>query len=362
MDKLVILHIGYADNDKTSGVSVSIPAHIQFQSSKCYCALLNLADIHFTEFTCFLYRNYDKLQSLPFPFNSPSIVVFHELYRLPFLKLYKECIDRKIPYVIIPHGGLTKKAQSIKKIKKIIGNKLFFDKYINKSTCIQFLSIQERNSSIFNKHNNFILGNGINIPEINSADLKKNSQFELLFIGRYDVFFKGIDVLLEAVSEIKSYMISHNIILSLYGKGADEDFKYIDDYIRDKDLEKIVKLNGPVFGNAKIEKYCKANIFIQTSRSEGQPMGILEAMSCYLPILVTPGTTLANVVEEYDIGYVAELNSESIGNAIIEAYEKREVLEKLSLNAKKYVEDNFDGNYIANKAIENYKKILGRDI
>lgn len=362
MENIVVLHIGYADGDKTAGVSVSIPEYLHFQSLNCKCALLNLADVQYSVFNCFLYKDYKKISELPEKFNNPSIVVFHELYRVPFLKLYKECLKKNIPYIIIPHGGLTQKAQNIKKLKKKVGNAVFFNNYIRHSACIQFLSEQEKLNSIWNQHRNFILGNGINIPDINIEDLQKSGSFELLFIGRYDVYFKGLDILFEAISKIKPFMIKNSMILNLYGKGNEREQNFLEEYIEKNHLSEIIKLNGPVFAEEKLNRYCSANIFIQTSRSEGQPMGILEAMSCYLPLIITPGTTMGDIVETYEVGYVTELNADSIGKTIIKAYKNRDNLKGFAANARTYVSNNFDGNNVAKKAIEMYKKIIERDI
>ncbi len=362
MENIVVLHIGYADGDPTAGVSVSIPKYLRFQSLNCKCALMNLADVSYSEFTCFLYKRYRKISELPGEFKNPSIVIFHELYRVPFLALYKECIKRNIPYVIIPHGGLTKKAQKIKKIKKIIGNIFLFNDYIKNSSCIHFLSEEEKENSIWNKHDNFILGNGIDIPNIAVNKLQKTKRFELLFIGRYDVYIKGLDVLLQAVLKIKTFMIENKIVLNLYGKGTEKDQKYIENYIISNNLLEIVKYNGPVFDEEKIMKYCHANVFIQTSRSEGQPMGILEAMSCYLPLIVTPGTAMDNIVKEHNLGYVTNLDVDSIGNVIIEAYKKREKLSDFGINSRNYVSNNFDGKIIGEKALKIYQKIIERNI
>lgn len=362
MEDIVVLHIGYAGGDKTAGVSVSIPEYLRFQALNCNCALMNLANIQYGEFTCFLYDKYKNICELPGLFKTPSIVIFHELYRIPFLNLYRECIKRHIPYVIIHHGGLTKKAQNIKRLKKIIGNIFLFNRYIKNATYIQFLSEQEKENSIWNKHNNFVLGNGIHIPNIGVEKLKKKEKFELLFIGRYDIYFKGLDVLLEAVLKIKSFMIENNMILRLYGKGVEKDRIFIEEYIRKNDLMQVVSYNGPIFSEEKIKKYCEASIFIQTSRSEGQPMGILEAMSCYLPLIVTPGTTMATTVKEHDLGYVTELDADSVGKVIIEAYKNKDKLPELAINARNYVDNNFDGNCIAKKAIQTYQKIIAGDI
>ena len=50
--------------------------------------------------------DYATISELPEPFNNPDLVVFEEVYKLEYIKLYNECLRKKIPYVVIPHGCL----------------------------------------------------------------------------------------------------------------------------------------------------------------------------------------------------------------------------------------------------------------
>lgn len=41
----------------------------------------------------------------------------------------------------------------------------------------------------------------------------------------------------------------------------------------------------------------QTDLFIQTSRHEGMPMGLLEALSIGVPCLVTVGTSLGHIIK-----------------------------------------------------------------
>lgn len=125
MKNIVILHIGYVDSNKASGVNVAIPKMVHAQHKYANTLLLNLSNEYSDELSV-SYLQYACIQSLPSPFNKPTIVIFHEIYRKPFIKLSRECMRANIPYIIIPHGGLTERAQRIKAYKKIPANLLIF--------------------------------------------------------------------------------------------------------------------------------------------------------------------------------------------------------------------------------------------
>lgn len=352
---ITVLHIGYADDDGTSGVSVAIPKMVKAQSDYANVLFLNLYNSKKTDNTVF-YSQYNTISKLPIPFSNPDIVVFHELYRSAFLKLYKECVNKKIPYVIIPHGGLTEQAQKKKRYKKIPANILFFNSYFEHADAIQYLSINEMKESIIKK-NYYILGNGM--PTISREKRALNDSTRIVFIGRYDIYFKGLDILLQAIKLVKNDLREKKIVIELYGRGIQSDEEQLRKYIQEYGLQDVVKMKGPIFGGEKIHLLLDADYFIQTSRSEGQPLGVLEALSLGVPVIVTPGTTMKNSVIEYDMGFTCELEAKDIGEKIILAHNMKKRFGEMSEHALMFIKNNYDEHVIAEKAIEELKKILG---
>ncbi|CUP17181.1 glycosyltransferase [Clostridium disporicum] len=355
MTKFIVLHVGYNSGNKASGAEVAITKSLTFQQKYCICALLNLSSKKINEFTSYSYEEFKMIELLPIPFNKPNIVVFHELYRSEFLKIYRECKKKHIPYIIIPHGGLSYTAQKTKAIKKKVANLFLFDSFFKSADAIQFLSLAEKiNSRIFSKQETLILGNGIDKPKVLNLQ-KDEKKLIILYIGRYDIHFKGLDVLLDACRRCKDYMRDKNIIIKMYGTGSNKDEEYLRNYVETNMINDIVNINGPIYDEEKIREYQKANYFIQTSRSEGQPMGILEALSYGTPIIVTPGTTLAEDTKKLSMGITCSLDEYSISDAIKRAYSNKENIGQMSNRAKKYISENFDGDNIAVKTIERYK-------
>ena len=117
-------------------------------------------------------------------------------------------------------------------------------------------------------------------------------------------------------------------------------------------------LNGPVIDEEKKNVLLNTDIFIQTSRFEGMPMGILEALSYGIPSIVTTGTTLSDFVEKYNAGYHCETSAEGIAEAIEKAVLERSKLTELSQDAKKLIEENFLWESVASDAISKYKKLI----
>ena len=117
-------------------------------------------------------------------------------------------------------------------------------------------------------------------------------------------------------------------------------------------------VNGPVFDDEKKNTLLNTDVFIQCSRTEGMPMGIIEAMSYGVPCLITKGTSLTSVLEKYDAGYGCETAAESIANAIEKAILEKHLLKEKSQNAKKLIKSEFLWENVAKDALDNYRKFI----
>lgn len=354
---MVILNISYMVGSLYRGVDVVVPMHVQGQSKYAQVGLLNIKDIEISNIdNLFKYEKNFDIKKLPAPFNKPDLVVFHELYRVEYLKIYKNLLKNKIPYVIVPHGELRKEAQSQKRIKKLVANFLLFNRFIKKSKGIQCLSQKELENTKFKKYK-FIGTNGVNVPDVYKKEFK-NEIVNLIYIGRLDIHVKGLDLLLKAIKLVKEVQNEKSFRLNIYGPSVLNRYERIESLIDEYDLKEVINLNHEVSGKEKVDKLLENDIFIQTSRHEGMPMGILEAMSYGLPCIVTEGTTLRSFIEDSDAGWGAETDENSIANAIIKAIEEKKTLKQKSVNARKVIIENFSWEIIGKQTIEKYKELL----
>ena len=109
-----------------------------------------------------------------------------------------------------------------------------------------------------------------------------------------------------------------------------------------------------VSGIEKENVLLDTDIFIQTSRLEGMPMGILEAMSYGIPCLVTEGTTLGGFISENHCGWHCATNAKSVADTLMLAINEVNKLYEFSNNARIATEKTFSWNTIAIDTIKNY--------
>ncbi|PNL91958.1 glycosyltransferase [Aerococcus viridans] len=370
-----ILHIAAVSFNKKSGTSVVIPKIVEEQNrlKNTNVALLNysrnveLTDKQINENYNFDYIPYNKqlksLEGLSVPFDRPDIVIIHGVYQWRINDLIKEIIKKEIPYILVPHGSITVTAQNQNKIKKQIGNKLFFNSIVKNAKKIQYLSSGEAEASTGWSSNYFVLGNGIDIPKkSNKRNFKnKNNQpININYIGRLDISHKGLDYLLESVNIIKRHLEDNFISINIYGPGKKNNEEKISKYIKENKLDKIVNMMGPIYGIEKEEMFLNTDINILLSRHEGLPTTVLEALSYGIPTLLTPGTNLADEVEKNKCGWKVEADTKEISSKIKQVLinSTEEEIDEYKANATKFVEVNYGWEKISTIALEEYGKIV----
>lgn len=354
---MVIIHIARIIENPCNGVCVAVPQHVIAQQDLTDVGFINITNykpegiIH-----QFIFKKNMKLSMLPSPFCRPNLVVFHEIYIPEFIWLAQSLRKSEIPYIIIPHGSLTKEAQAKSRVKKFIANILMFNRFINDAKAIQCLSTREMENTIFGKKK-IVSPNGANLPTKAKKTFNSNG-VDFLLIGRLEMHTKGLDILMEGISASLEKFTEEQCMLSIYGRdifGFHDEVKRI---IVENGVDSFVKLNHEIIGKSKESRLLESDIFIQTSRSEGLPMGILEALSYGIPCLVTKGTSIGDLIQSYNAGWVAETESKSVADAITRAIDERNTWPEKSYNAIRLIRENFLWDAVAAKTIYSYDNLL----
>ena len=139
--------------------------------------------------------------------------------------------------------------------------------------------------------------------------IKKLKPKHVLYLGRFDLGQKGIDLLLKAYSKIAN-KAKYPLIIA--GKGPDEN--KIVKLIKELKLEEKVSMIGPTYGKKK-NKYLSEAIFVAfPSRDETFSCFALEALAAGLPLvsfnipgIEWTGEIVAKKAKPYDIDEYSKL-------------------------------------------------------
>jgi len=175
---------------------------------------------------------------------------------------------------------------------------------------------------------------------------------KLLAAGRF-IEAKDYETLIDAAKKLQKKNI--DFILNIVGDG--ELFPVISNKVSEYGLSDVVKLQG-VQSNV-IDWMYDADIFVMSSKREGQPIVILEAMSTGLPIVSTSVGGIPDTLENNkDALLVKSENAELLANAINKLVNNNELANKLGYSAYNKMIENFSINAISTKLCSMYFKVL----
>ncbi len=157
-----------------------------------------------------------------------------------------------------------------------------------------------------------VIPNGINLT---SYSPKKGRY--LLFIGRIDIVGKGLDILINAYSDLVNEGYSQQLIIA--GSGEKKELQKLKHLIGNRNLKDKILITNFVTGNKKSETFNDCLIVIQPSRSETFSITTLEAMSFGKPVIAS------------NIGGQAELINKSGAGLLFESEDKKDLVNKIKL-------------------------------
>lgn len=286
--------------------------------------------------------------------NSKCILTFSVISNMATV-LSKIIYRFKTPVVISFHNDLDSKSKDMKfagAISKFLN--LYSIKYVDKVICVS-KSMMENISSKVSKNykNKFItIYNPVSFPEIRNlinekipddhAGFFSNHNKVLITAGRLATQKNHI-FLLEAFKEIKKNY--HDVGLLILGEGPLR--VELENYIYENNLLDNVLMPGWVKNPYKY--IAKSDIFVLTSKWEGFPVALFEALACDTPVISSDCPTGPNeIVFDGINGYLYEM-----GNKTELISKISNILDGIGLDTK-YNLKSYDVDVIANE----YKKLI----
>lgn len=217
----------------------------------------------------------------------PTIINIHDYSSLPYAVL-ANLFFFKVPLIFTAHGMLYEGFEKLQRRYR------FFSKFLSGFSAVS--------DAVANRHRNYlswrkyirVIPNGV--PEIERNDTLRNQIRHELGIENHDIFFlavgnprpeKGFEDLIQAASKLKSMINGKSgFKIAVAGLLSNNDYcRMILAAVDAEDLKDCFVFLG--FRSDTSALYNAADIFVLSSRSEGMPLVILEAMTAQLPVIAT---------------------------------------------------------------------------
>ena len=264
----------------------------------------------------------------------------------------------KAPFVITPHGAYNTIAlQRSKWIKKLYFH--FFEKALLSRAmrihCIGQSEVSGTNK-LYPNHKTFLLPYGFE-PGALPVKQYTTSQdpFIIGFLGRLDIYTKGLDLLLEAFAVFHKQEPNAR----LWIVGDSNERAQLEKMIAEQGLQEVVILWGSKFGKEKDNLILKMDLFVHPSRNEGLPASVLEASAMGIPSIVSKATNIGAYIDEYQCGIsIEDENIEALTNALIALKRQWDTdhLQVMGNNARRMVTSAFNWHHIVDEMDKLYQE------
>ena len=196
-----------------------------------------------------------------------------------------------------------------------------------------------------------VIPNGVDLPnldkkvgeEVRQSLALEFNQCMFFYAGRLN-YEKGPDLLLQAFSEVIKVVPNSRLVLAGDGPLRQE----LSDRAQQLDIDEKVVFLG--VRNDVPEIMIAADVFVLSSRTEGMPNAVLEAMALSIPVVAF---NVGGVKELLQDGLTGRLSlpgdPDSLAKVMIELATNEDERKKLALAGKKFVDENYKLDKICKK-------------
>jgi glycosyltransferase involved in cell wall biosynthesis len=270
-----------------------------------------------------------------------------------------------LPYVLTPNGGYSPQVlRGRNRLAKAVWMRVRERSYVRDADLIHAVAPDELDQlrSLFGNEAMVFAPNAIEMP----GDLPGSRETELpplrtiVFLGRLAVGHKGLDLLLEGYARFVREHSGAESELIIAGPDHRSGRSTLEAMATTLLPAGKVSFPGPVFSPEKEALLRSASVFVHTSRWEGMPFAVLEALAVGCPVLVTRATNLAEFVEESGAGVVVEGTPEGVEaglRAILEAPPQRYTA--MAAAAGRLASERFTWPAVTEQIAAAYRRLLG---
>lgn len=258
---------------------------------------------------------------------APDVLAINQGFNFNGVDLMAFAIQSKMNYVTISHAvneGMWPNLSLRKKMIQGFGNsrKNYFVSQDNLEVTEAQLGVRLQNSEV--------IRNPFNVPFDVEFEYPIQEQYHLACVGRYDFYAKGHDILLRVLAQEK--WKQRNLIVNFYGEG--QDVENLKDLIH---LYEIKYANVHPYTDT-IDIWKNNHALVLTSRFEGLPLVLVEAMLCKRLVIVTNVSGNKELVIDNETGFIATApRPEYVDEAMERAWQVRENWKSIGERARQEI-------------------------
>ena len=260
-----------------------------------------------------------------------DVVLLHDVYSAVSVMAARAARDAGVPFALQPLGTLSPAAERGRPLAKQAFLRLWGNRTIATAGRLFHATEDERRDFLdagAPADRLTLMPLPLDLPE--GVDLPETAVPTVTYVGRLHEL-KGIDVLIDAVALARRDVPELRLVIVGPGERYGRQLREQADRLG---LGDAVELAGFVSVEEKLRRLAEAHVSSLLSRSEGLPMGALEAMACGTPVVLSPGCHLPEV--DGRAGIVAERTAEAAAAALVRLLRDDELRRRLGTGGREF--------------------------
>ena len=258
-----------------------------------------------------------------------------------------------VPYVVVPHGVYDTPVVQRHARRKKVWWRLFEHNYLIRAVALHCFFERERDQirSLGVATPSILAPNGYAAPSRFTWMGDDNDGY-LLWLGRFDLEQKGIDLLIKAVGALPAEKRPR---IRLVGVDWRRQKAKAIRLVNELRLREWITIESPVYGDEKWKLLSQSRGFLYPSRWEGSPFSVVEAVSIGTPTLVTP-FELGRFLASHGAVILTQANVASLSEGLTQLMDPDSV--KVGMRGAEVVREQLSWDTLAHSWVNQIEPIL----
>ena len=193
-----------------------------------------------------------------------------------------------------------------------------------------------------------------------AAPARRGGPVSLLFIGRLDVFTKGLDLLVDACAAAFERLNGTPVHLTLIGPDWKGGRAVVEEHARSVGVGDRIHLTGAVSSADIARLLPQFDCYVQLSRHESFGFGVADALAVGKPVIMTNSMGIASFPELAALPHVrvVEPESRAAASAMVDVTANLEALQVEAMNARGSVRQLLSWQRIAELHRDHYEELV----
>jgi glycosyltransferase involved in cell wall biosynthesis len=273
-----------------------------------------------------------------------------------------------VPYVISPRGVLSPWPMAQKRAKKSLYMLLSERRHLRRAAAIHCTSAAERRDVVRHglRRPVFVVPNAVDLEEMRALPQRgklrealgiPRDAVVLLFLSRLHKV-KGLPLTLRAFARLCSSGGERPVHFIIAGPAEDGYERVVHTLVRKLKITKLVNCLGMLRGEARLQAFADADLFVLNSFHENFGIVVAEAMACGLPVLISENVDLAGTVVRNGCGMVVPQSVDEIYQALRSLVVSEDRRRQMGERGRQIAFSLFGSRTVASEMAREYERLV----